>query len=207
MVNKRSFLLGLGLGVIIGALLLQLFSLGEESQRNLETIGLEMERDGLPQSTPAASPSPPQADEPESPVQSESAEQDANSAENEGSVAVEEEEDAEALLSTPAPSPTATAIVVEETHQTDPPVKDIMIRIEPGATLGSAAKRLASAGILASAESFEKEMKAQNKVVRAGYFLFPDATLDNKEVVKIITGIPLSEQETKEKEALLWSGP
>lgn len=43
MFNKRSFLLGLGVGIIIGALLLELFNLGKDSQSKLNDLSHKIE--------------------------------------------------------------------------------------------------------------------------------------------------------------------
>ncbi|MHA6484370.1 hypothetical protein ACX1C1_20965 [Paenibacillus sp. strain BS8-2] len=51
MFNKRSFVLGVGVGIIIGAMLLQLFRLGEESQNQLDEIGQQIEQGELPTAT------------------------------------------------------------------------------------------------------------------------------------------------------------
>lgn len=65
MLNRRSFLLGLGSGIIIGAILLQLFNLGQNSQEDLKrNIDQQVEsaspdseeQSDSPEQSPAATP-------------------------------------------------------------------------------------------------------------------------------------------------------
>ncbi|MHA7963060.1 hypothetical protein ACX93W_02870 [Paenibacillus sp. CAU 1782] len=209
MVNKRSFLIGLGLGIIIGALLLELFYMGEASQRGLEGIGRELEQ--ATQQPLATSSSSPELDSSNNDRQS-----DAGQATPEPSPQPEQA-DQETSAEKPDVAPESTDEQGGETAQSEastPASQDpghnesssVIVRIPYASSLTEAAEMLAAAGVLESAESFANEMKSRNKVVRAGYFLFPPGVSSRDDVIEIITGIPLPPKEAEKLDNLLWRG-
>ncbi|OBR66806.1 hypothetical protein A7K91_16345 [Paenibacillus oryzae] len=207
MVNKRSFLIGLGLGIIIGALLLELFYMGEASQRGLEGIGRELEQGAqkpeataAPSADPTANLASPSGSVAATPKPSSQREQkDEEASEETAKAPTQSPESGTGLLET-APPPAASQ------NAGDKPADSVVVRIEHGSSLTEAAELLAAAGVLDSAESFAKEMKSRNKLVRAGYFLFPPGASTLDEVINIITGIPLPPKEAAKLDSLLWRG-
>ncbi|MFD0587555.1 hypothetical protein ACFQZE_06045 [Paenibacillus sp. GCM10027627] len=180
MFNKRSFLLGLGCGIIAGAILLQLFNLGQSSQDRLQEIGREIE-------------------------QGEGAQPGHSAAAEPSSAASPSSTSSGAQTVTPSATPASTADHVSSSGETSSSAKPeqtkaaeeqerIVIRIEPGTDLTSTGELLVSKGIIEDSAPFIKKMKASKKLIRAGYFLFPKG-IGAEEAIKIVTGQPLDKKE------------
>jgi len=183
MLKNRVFLMGLGAGIIIGALLFQLMLSGEQSRQRLSNLGkesdeklytqlevdallkanqdsLQLNKDtktdkGLQETKPAADP--------------DKAKQQTSEAKT----------DKAAL----------TAAAVKE----QPEVKHV-IRIKAGSGLTDTAELLASNKIIKDKTAFVSKMKKSKKLVRAGYFLFQEE-ITVEEAIRIVTGEPLTNTE------------
>lgn len=182
MLKNRTFLFGLGTGIIIGALLFQLMLSGEQSRQRLN------EKDSS-------------ADE-KSYTQVEvdtllKAERDSMQLNQEINTGVEDSQS----------KPTATAVPVkEESSKSDKneinptvsqeqkaPVKHV-IRIEAGLGLSKTAELLASQNIIEDQAVFVNKMKKSKQLVRAGYFLFQE-NITADAAIAIVTGEPLTKEQ------------
>ncbi|MDQ6419228.1 hypothetical protein RB620_07210 [Paenibacillus sp. LHD-117] len=169
MFNKRSFVLGLGIGMIVGAMLLQLFYLGEDSQKQLDQIGQQVEQGGLR----SAELTPTSGTEPES----------------------TEQPTAQPSPKVTEPPPTKQPEASAEPAKEDLSASDpFVVRIEPGMSLTETAELLAQAGAISEPNPFIDEMKSSGLRVRAGYFLFAKGPVDAKEAAAIVSGEPISEK-------------
>jgi len=193
-INRRSFMMGVGVGIIIGAMLLQLFQIGESGRRSLEDFDRLIEEESGPSpSSAGGEESAGQAGEPPAPT----AASDEAAPKAGGAEAGADGESAPARTASPddaepSPDDAASAGVARE----------LVVRIEPGTSLAKSAELLAERGIIASASAFVTEMKRSNKRVRAGYFLFREG-IGVEEAVKIVTGQPLNPDEAKALQAEL----
>jgi len=182
MFNKRSFVLGLGVGIIAGALLLHLFTLGENSQNRLIEREQEIRQGGLQGEPSGSEPSPDTSADtglgPEaSPEASPKGTPEASGLD-------------EALSETPVADAGAS-----ETEEALEPLQKL-VRIEPGSNLTETSELLLASGIIDDASEFIKQMKARNKQVRAGYFLIQEkAGVDG--AIKGVTGQPISKSEAE----------
>ncbi|OMF36780.1 hypothetical protein BK133_09055 [Paenibacillus sp. FSL H8-0548] len=176
MLRNRSFLIGLGTGIIIGALLFQLMLSGEQSRERLGLIGKETEETLYT------------SDEVESMLQAERA-------------LIQKEQEKQPVEETNSPIATPQAEVSQtaeptEALQTEKPVIEHVIRIEVGSGLAKTAKLLANDRVIDDEAGFVKQMKKSAKVVRAGYFLFHEnSTVE--EVIAVVTGQPLTQAEAE----------
>ncbi|AGA58194.1 MAG: hypothetical protein C6W55_04390 [Thermobacillus sp.] len=202
MVDKRSLLLGLGIGLIAGAVLLQLMLAGREQSERLADIGRLTGEDALYT---------------QSELDARIAEAEARvRREYEQAAVVAGEADAGITDDTPAAdgtndsgassagesgeSPSAesgepSANVGEQTGEaeagnTDEGVNaNIKIRIKPGMTLTETAGLLESKGVIDDADALMELMARMSTRIRAGYYTFTgNETLE--EVRTIITSRP-----------------
>lgn len=180
MLKNRVFLIGLGAGIILGALLFQLMLSGEQSRQKLGQIGnesveklytrvevdalLKAERDNA-RVTEAAK----QVEQPA--VEAEPVKVETNEGKSdEGAPAT-------------------------ETAEKKVAVKHV-IQIKAGSGLAKTAELLAAQNIIDDQFAFVSHMKQSKKLVRAGYFLFQEnITVD--EAVTVVTGQPLTSEEVK----------
>lgn len=144
MLNRRSFFLGLGSGLIIGSLLLELFRLGHNSQNSFHPAGRQLEQDMQAELKPAVI-----------------AEQSANANERIEAIQTSEEKS-----SSPQQSEQPTSLRERN--------RERLIRIEPGFNLTRTAELLVSNGILSDTTVFINQMEQTNKRVRAGYFVLSE---------------------------------
>lgn len=191
--HKRSLVLGIGIGIIIGALLLQLFNLGSESQVKLNDISSQINGEQPSEQTsqsengnssneaiePTASIEPTPATSIE-PVQTPVIEE---------SVAPE----AEQLLTpeqsaAPTPEPVQTPAAAE--------VKQYVLRVHPGKSVSQTAKLLVENHIIQDADSFAAYLKEKSTSIRAGFFLVQESS-SNEQIRKLVSGEPLTEAERK----------
>lgn len=183
MFNKRSFVLGLGVGIVIGALLLQLFMLGESSQNKLSEREQELRQGELQEQQPSSS-------EP-SPDASAAADDDVQQSPE---ATPEQTPEASILDEEPSGTPVADTGAAEEEGLQEPVQK--LVRIEPGFNLTEISELLLASGIIEDAPAFIKQMKAKNKQARAGYFLIQEnAGIDG--AIKGVTGQPISKSEAE----------
>lgn len=173
MANKRYFIGGLGLGIICGALLLQLMLIGErQAEVPLAPVSAETDGSGSGQSGAG-----------------ELLASGNGTAEAEvqgGEDAAPSSEPDAASGSGAAPSSVTPAPSGENGSRSWN-----LIKIEAGMGLKETGELLAQQHIIEDASAFVKRMKSLGKPVRAGYFLFAgEADLD--EAIGIVSSMPLS---------------
>lgn len=175
--DKRSLLLGLGMGMIIGALLMQLFLLGEQSTNQLKEMDQTINTiDFPPAQTPAAA------------KQEAPAEPDTNAPITDDAAPKAEDEQA-------VNSDAVHAKESDEEHADKVPVASpLLLRVLSGATVSETASIMELNGIIASKDSFIKLTKTERKNIRAGYFLVETSSSDEK-ILQILTSIPIPEAE------------
>ncbi len=195
MLKTRSFLMGLGLGVIIGALLFQLML----SRSAVElVIGEQAEPDPNPAASAQAVVQQPS---PEEDLLPETTEAPAAAAQTEApQTEAPQTEAPQKPAATPEPSQSAPP---EQTSATvEPTAAAFVLRIKPGMNLTDTAELLAAREVVPSGPAFIQQMNKQRKVVRAGLFLFkPDMTVE--EAIQVVTSQPL----TREQAELIAGGP
>lgn len=194
-------MIGIGIGIIIGALLLALFDLGEKSQQQLKEIEQQI-NDPVVSPEPTASPeqessqSPevttvpePNASAPISPSEPTTAEEP-NSPVKPNSPLENEQE----LQSVPSAQPAEEA---------DAPKVSYILRVYPGDTISKTGKQLAEHQIIEDVEQFVTFFKSHDATIRAGYFLVEEGK-SLEELLQLFAGQPLTESEAngqiKEKE-------
>lgn len=176
MLRNRSFLIGLGAGIIIGALLFQFMLSGEQSRERLGFAGTETQEKLY---TPA---------EVDSMIQ---AERELIQKEQEKQPVAEVNSDTES----PLEEVSQTTEPAEELPS-DKPVIEHVIRIEVGSGLSKTAKLLSADHIIDDEAGFVRQMKKSAKLVRAGYFLFHENS-SVEEVIAVVTGQPLTKAEAE----------
>ncbi|MFC4775365.1 hypothetical protein ACFO9Q_01030 [Paenibacillus sp. GCM10023252] len=188
MLRNRNFLVGLGTGMIAGALLLQVMIVGEQSQRAL-TLPAEQTSEVEETYTQA------QLDEMVSTARAEGAAAAAQAAASEGSSSP-----APQSTSKPSPKPSPKPSSKPETTPAADvvPDKPVIVRIIPNSDLTGIAKLLHSNGVLRDQAAFIKEMEQSGKLVRAGYFELKPG-LSTSEVMKVITSTPLDPDKAKQR--------
>lgn len=191
MFNKRSFVLGLGVGIIAGAMLLQLFHMGEQSQDRLQEMDELVEQGGLPSGTVAPTDSAnPQMIE-ATPASGPTA--DSDSAGEEQQTAAPSPSETPAA---PAESPIPENTQAQEGQAPDP----FVIRIQPGMSLTETAEFLLASGAIDDSGSFIDHMKASGLQVRAGYFLFKQGDMTAEQAAKIVSSKPITAEQAKRYE-------
>lgn len=180
MLNRRTFLLGLGTGIIIGALLLQLFYLGQDSQKNLNEIGQQLESPGTQQGEDGA-------------LQEQTGEAEADQELPPSPDAAEQTDQAQ---QTPVTDSAADAKQSENNAQ--PTLR--LIQIEHGMKLIQVAEILLANEIINDAEAFTRMMLDNDKKARAGYYALAEGA-GTEQAVKAVTGQPLSKEEAEKRVA------
>lgn len=193
MFNKRSFVLGLGIGIIVGAMLLQLFYMGEASQDSLQEIGEQVEQGGLPTATVA----PKESATSVNPEQSKET-TPANEPTADSGTGAEEQ----TAASSPSGEPAATPSPETTQSQGDQNPVPFVVRIEPGMSLTETAEFLQVSGAIVDSEMFINEMKASGLRVRAGYFLFEQGSLTAEQTAAIVSGTPITAEQAKRYEVI-----
>jgi mannose-1-phosphate guanylyltransferase len=183
MLKKRVFLMGLGAGIIIGALLFQLMLSGEESRQRLNDLGKESEQKLYTQLEVDALLK---------------ANQDSLQLNQETKTDKESQEPKPAAKADPVKEQTSEALVDKAAPTVVPakeqPAAKHVIRIEAGSGLTKTAELLASNHIIQDKTAFISKMKKSKKLVRAGYFLFQEEiTVD--EAILVVTSQPLTKEE------------
>ncbi|WP_042160515.1 hypothetical protein [Paenibacillus gorillae] len=186
MLKNRMFLTGLGIGIIVGALLLQLLQIGEQSQAKLgESLFAGDEKQFSQKELDAAVAAAVEEQAADKPVVSSPA------AGTEATIAPSATPVASAE---PEKKPEST-VKPEQTEEPEAPVQELVLQIKGGMNLTGTAKLLADNGLIEDEAAFIAAMKRSKKpTVRAGYFLFKGKP-QLKEVVSIIKSEPLTKEE------------
>jgi len=207
--HRRSILIGIGIGIIIGALLVELFNLGSTSQQRLEKMELSMNLAGGESGLFDTSNLP---DE-NSSIKEESGGPDSLSeipsneevADEEVTNSVSDEllllnnEDNDSNNESPAMEDELTEELQEEGIEasvSEEAVKAYILRVEPGKSISYVAKLLQSHQIIADQKSFISLLIKNKTEIRAGYF-FVEQNSSNERLKKIITSTPLTESQWK----------
>lgn len=180
--HKRSLLVGIGIGIIIGVLLLELFNLGAKSQQQLSKMEQQMNDAASPSPVPTLDPStvPETTPVPEpSPQQSSDLAPDSPDAPNEPEIDELEEQS--------VASPEA---VVE-------PKVSYILRVHPGDPITKTAKQLKEQSVIDDADSFVSYLKEHDAQIRAGFFLVEQQS-SMEELRKLFAGQPLTEAEAND---------
>lgn len=188
--HKRSLVLGIGIGIIIGALLLQLFNLGSESQVKLNDISSQINGEEPSE----------QASQAENGNSGNEAVDPTTSLEPTPTTSIEpvqtpaiEESVAPQLITpeqsaAPTPEPAQTPAAAE--------VKQYVLRVHPGKSVSQTAKLLVENHIIQDADSFAAYLKEKSTSIRAGFFLVQESS-SNEQIRKLVSGEPLTEAERK----------
>lgn len=175
--HKRSLLIGFGIGIVVGALLLQLFNIGAESQKKLDQLSNEINGEATPTPEPTLAPentdlAPSSSPEPlTTPLVS-------SVPEPSSVTSLNAEED---IVVSPRPP--------EMPEATD--LRQYVLRVKSGTPVSDTAKLLQDNGIISDAVSFAAYMKKKDTLVRAGYFLVEEDST-NEQIRKLLSGEPLS---------------
>ncbi|UVI32527.1 endolytic transglycosylase MltG [Paenibacillus spongiae] len=202
--NKRPFLMGLGIGLILGAMLLQLMIAGQQQKDKLTS----REQDG--QSGTAVMPTYTQEEldkriaEERERVTKELQDRNANQDKAAKSPAADAPPASKPEASQAVPQADKSAAGSGKTGQTaeqggtktEPASKRIIVRIEPGSSVTEVAELLADKGIISNKKAFTNLMRTTK--IRAGYFPF-EGNMTVNEVKKIITSKPLSPELAKKE--------
>ncbi|MWC26538.1 hypothetical protein [Paenibacillus sp. MMS18-CY102] len=216
MIKDKRFLAGLGAGIIVGGLLLQVMIVGEGGSgvKDDERLYTEQEVQQLVEQAKSGK----DATEASSDKQ---AQEDTGAAGDQVSAGDKDEKPVEqATPTTPTKKP-ASPSTEEPTDSTAPTApeqpkqgtanavtkpnvqetaKPVIIRIKPGMNLTQTAKILTDNGIITSQSKFIAKMRNDKKLVRAGYFSFI-GTPTLQETVDILTSKPLSQQEANRNQS------
>lgn len=190
MFNKRSFLAGLGFGVMIGALLLQLIHMSESSQKKLNQLSEQMEN--------AESQSGAGEQEQQDKLEETASVQD--SSESTTPPVEEQIPDQAAEADVDAAIEDHTATAQDPLHPEGAPAKGRLLRIEPGFSITRTAEFLEENGIIEDTSAFIAKMKAAKKEVRAGRFEF-QLGMSTEAAIKMVTSQPLTEEEFERRKA------
>ncbi|WP_151735102.1 hypothetical protein [Paenibacillus tengchongensis] len=205
MMKNRSFLFGLGAGLIIGALLLQLMIAGGAAPMTKEQLVREAAKLNLvveDPATPGPSPSP-GADEGNQPEQEgkEGDQAEASAApaspvsepsapEKAASASPPAEPSAPAVSPSRQPVSTAAAASAPASPSTpEPAAAAVNVRIPTGATLSETADLLASAGVITDKAAFLDAALARkiNRIIQYGSYSFTRGESNDSIIDKLIT--------------------
>lgn len=188
MVDKRSFLLGLGIGLIAGALMLQLMLAGRAQSERLADIGRLSGEDALYTQSELDE----RIAEAEDRIRRElSREMAGPGPETDGSADVSPDH---SEAGSPDGGGNAGANAGQDAESADAAADDaaeggITVRIKPGMTLTQTARLLESEGVVGDADALVELMARMSTRIRAGYYTFTgDETLE--EVRTMITSPP-----------------
>ncbi|MCM3625920.1 hypothetical protein M3194_00900 [Paenibacillus glycanilyticus] len=185
MFKNRSFVAGLGAGIIAGAILLQLMQIGDESQQKLA----DGFKDGEPKLYTQAELDTKLAEE-----RAKAVKEAGNASSPAASAKPEESPPAEA--SSPPAAEDKDEAAVQKPTEHDKPVDKRQVRITGGMNLTDTAELLAKQKLISDKDAFIKAMN--KKTVRAGYFIF-EGNPTVEEIIRILTSQPLTKSEFDEQ--------
>ncbi|MBW7473269.1 hypothetical protein K0T92_00765 [Paenibacillus oenotherae] len=190
--NKRPFLLGLGIGLIIGAALLQLMLVGQQQADNLDHFNQDTDTSGSKLYTQEELDS--KLAEAAERIRAEEM-QKVQKAKDEEQKAEDAKPEANKDTSVPQPQPKAPSAAEGKAAKDSEPGRTI-VRIVPGSDLTETAALLEKHGVIENQKSFISLMRKESNKIRAGYFAF-EGDLTLQQVKKVITGQPLPPEEAK----------
>jgi hypothetical protein len=171
MLKNRAFVIGLGAGIILGALLFQLMLSGEQSRQKLGQLG------------------------------NETAEKLYTRAEVDALLEAEKLKGQPVAAAEPVKKEPNAGKTKEAAPSAEPVKEKAaavhVIRIEAGSGLAKTAELLASQNIIHDQEAFISHMNKSKKLVRAGYFLFQE-NISADEAITVVTGEPLTKAQAAE---------
>lgn len=182
--HKRSLLIGVGIGIIIGVLLLQLFNIGSESQQKLDRISNQINDTGLIHTSEV----------PYEFVEGARDEQESISSESsiiQNDPLLEQPTNSEPAIEEPTPTPEPS---LEPAPESTESAHRYILRVPPGGTVSNTAKLLVEYQIIKDADSFAALLKEHKTLIRAGYFLVGEGST-NEEIRELLTGIPLTAEQ------------
>lgn len=180
MFKNRTFVAGLGVGIIAGAILLQLMQIGDESQRKLSG-GFQ---DGEPKLYTQAELDTKLAEEREKAI---------NEAEKAAPPASEKPDESPSVeAAAPPAKEDKNDEAAEQPAAEEKPVVKKQVRITGGMNLTDTAELLAKQQLISDKDAFIKAMN--KKTVRAGYFIF-EGNPTVEEIIRILTSQPLTKSE------------
>ena len=170
--HRRSFIIGIGIGIIIGVLLLELFTIGEKSQKQLNAIeeqinGGEVSPSPSPTDTEPESSQVPEA--PETPVS-------------------ESPVESPDQLTEPTVEPVATDNVAPP-EAVQSPKKAAILRVHPGDSITETANRLENSGLFSENKQFVDYFKNNGVEIRAGFF-YVEEQMELSDLKKLFTSKP-----------------
>lgn len=178
--HKRSFIIGIGLGIIIGVLLLELFTVGEKSQKKLNTIEQQINGGEV---SPSPSPAPTTSDlitpkSPEAPTSEASP-----------------MESPDQLVAPTAEQVEAEDVVAPDVVQS--PKMAAIFRVHPGDSITETGKRLEKNDLFNDSNEFVEYFKKNGVDIRAGFYV--EEQMELKDLKKLFTSQPLTEVEANEQ--------
>ncbi|MCK9858146.1 hypothetical protein [Paenibacillus sp. ATY16] len=185
MFKNRSFVAGLGVGIIAGAILLQLMQIGDESQQRLSN-GFN---DGEPKLYTQA--------ELDEKLAEERDKASRNAAET-AKPATEKPEESPAVKASEPPVDSSKSDDKKEGSADKPTEAAVkrQVRITGGMNLTDTAELLSEQKLISDKDAFIKAMK--NKPVRAGYFIF-EGNPTVADIIRILTSQPLTKSEFEQQ--------
>lgn len=185
--DKRSLLLGLGMGMIVGAILMQLFLIGEQTSSDIQNKDEAI--NGI-----------------QAPIFSSSPEADNNNTTESDNPKQEEAintntKDSETEVT---PTPVSDNQINSESELRESSDQEkfpntLLLRVYSGATVSQTAEVLLENEIIEDKDAFVSYVRSKAKQFRAGYF-FINRHLTNDQALKILSGKPLSEEEASNAE-------
>lgn len=179
MLKNRVFLIGLGAGIILGALLFQLMLSGEQNRQKLGQLGNESNEKVYTQVEVDALLK---------------AERDSFKLDQDAKAVIKKQAELPVTESKEKPAATAAAPAPSDEPVKEQAAVNHVIRIEVGIGLTKTAELLAENHIIADKAAFVSQMKKSKKLVRAGYFLFQEKMTVDK-AITVVTGEPLTKKE------------
>jgi len=181
--HKRSLLVGIGIGMIIGVLLLELFQLGEKGQQQLTQIEQQLNEGASPTPSPSIAP-----EATEAPLADQNDQSEVKQPSEPQQPAAPEVSQAEEKDNLPTPS-------VEGVEK---PKVSYILRVYHGDTIKKTGKRLAENGIIDDADEFVSYFRKNDATIRAGFFYVEELS-ELEDLRKMFSAQPLTEAEANEQ--------
>ncbi|MFC5648995.1 hypothetical protein ACFPYJ_07595 [Paenibacillus solisilvae] len=188
--NKRPFLFGLGVGIIVGAALLQLMLIGEKQASSLD----DYDKGNQTSVTYTQAELDKRIAEERAPIQAEDSKEAKSSAENlPKQDSVNPQNGKQPSNSKPAVEKSAGSLDTKGTNTTNK-VKRIVLRIPANSSVTETADLLIENDVISNKQTFINLMR--KVIIRAGYFSF-EGRPTLQEVKTIITSKPLPPEQAE----------